>query len=339
MKFLFYLLALAAGIALGFSRGLLRRTWWRAIAAVVLIGVGILGALQPPTVGTFRDAILEAKGSVPTVTVLIPQGGAVILNDTLLKCTDYAGTEVLCIVRNAKAVMAMSKHTKTLLTGHSISHNMFSITYFDDAPVLMLPHIPTLGEKARIMYFHVPSAWAGFFAFVVTMIFSVRYLRRGRPHDDTIAYGSALVGTLFTALAYISGAIWAKFNWGKFFNWDTRELSVLLLLAIYAAYFVLRANTPAPARYRLAAVYAIVASIAALFLIFIVPRITVSLHPGSKDDVNIGPILSPEQDALDLTKAAVFSIMLAGFTVLYSWMLSITARYHLLRQRIVGQMS
>ncbi|RMF33451.1 MAG: hypothetical protein D6747_06885 [Chlorobiota bacterium] len=339
MKFLFYLLALAAGIALGFSGGIQRRTWRRAIAATIIVGVGIFGALEPPIVGTFRDAIVEATATPPTVTVFIPRGGASLLNDTLLECTDYAGATMMCIVRNAEIVLAQVNAAPMLLTGESISHEVFRVISTDSAPTIMLPHIPALGEKARIMYFHVPSAWAGFFAFAVTMIFSLRYLRQGKHDDDVIAHASALVGTLFTALAYISGAIWAKFNWGKFFNWDTRELSVLLLLAIYAAYFVLRANTPAPARYRMAAVYAVVASIAALFLIFIVPRITVSLHPGSKDDANIGPILSPEHDALDLTKAAVFSIMLAGFTVLYTWMLSITARFHILRQRLLGQIS
>jgi hypothetical protein len=86
----------------------------------------------------------------------------------------------------------------------------------------------------------------------------------------------------------------------------------------------------------MAAVYAIIASIAALFLVFIVPRVTVSLHPGSKDDVNIGPMLSPEQSALDLTKAAVFSIMLAGFTLLYAWLLSMRARLDILGQRLIG---
>lgn len=337
MKFLFYFLAFIAGIALGFSGGILRRTRWRPGAAILLLGVGIFGALQPPIVGTFRDAILEAKGNMPRVTVLVPPGGVFMLDDTLFACTDYAGTKMLCIVHDTKTALAQANHIPLLLTGQSISHERFHVEATDSAPAIMLPHIPALGEKARIMYFHVPSAWAGFFAFVITMIFSLRYLRKERLDDDMVAYASAVVGTLFTALAYFSGAIWAKFNWGKFFNWDTRELSVLLLLAIYAAYFVLRINTPAPARYRLAAVYAVVASIAALFLVFIVPRITVSLHPGSKDDVNIGPILSPEQDALDMTKAAVFSIMFAGFTVLYTWMLSITARYNLLRQRLLGR--
>ena len=336
MKFLFYALSLASAITIGFAGSIVRRTFLRAIAAIVFISVGIIAGLQPPIVGTFRDALQEALSNGAPVTVLIPQGGATLVNDTSLICTDYAGGKVTCITRHSTDVAAQSQRTRLLLRGRFTTHDHVLVQSVTPAPAVMLPHIPSLGEKARIMYFHVPLAWVGFLAFTVTMLFSLRYLRRGEITDDTIAQSSAVVGTLFTVLAYLSGAIWAKFNWGKFFNWDARELSVLLLLAIYAAYFILRANVPAPARYRMAAVYAIIASIAALFLVFIVPRVTVSLHPGSKDDVNIGPMLSPEQSALDLTKAAVFSIMLAGFTLLYAWLLSIRARLDILDQRLIG---
>jgi hypothetical protein len=68
-----------------------------------------------------------------------------------------------------------------------------------------------------------------------------------------------------------------------------------------------------------------------------VPRITISLHPGSRDDTNIGPVLSPEQDALDLTKAAVFSIMLSGFTLLYTWILNLIARYRIITENLQGR--
>jgi len=37
----------------------------------------------------------------------------------------------------------------------------------------------TMGDMQRIFYFHVSSAWVGFFAFFVTLIASIAYLWKG----------------------------------------------------------------------------------------------------------------------------------------------------------------
>ncbi|GIV54228.1 MAG: hypothetical protein KatS3mg039_0746 [Candidatus Kapaibacterium sp.] len=331
MKYAFYVAGLAVAIIVGWGKGILRPTRWRALLAIILIAVGIIGGLYPPIVGTFQDAIVESRGKPVSINVLLPPNGIMPLSDSVIWCRDISGSTVKArMVKNNKTVMAQSIPQKLLIHTSPITHDFFDISSVTHAPWIMLPYIPGLGERARILFFHVPAAWTGFLAYVITMLYSLRYLRTSREEDDAVAVASASIGTLFTILAYISGAIWAKFNWGHFFNWDTRELSVLLLLAIYIAYFVLRANIRSDAQKRVAATYAIVAAVAALFLIFIVPRITTSLHPGSRDDTNIGPILSPEQDTLDTTKAAIFSIMLAGFTLLYSWMLNFVARYRLI---------
>ncbi len=341
MKFVLYIAGLAIALVLGFRGGILRRNKWRAFCAILLISTGIIGALYPPIVGTFRDAIIEMRGNNPApIYVLVPRGGIRLDADSMLKVQDVTGARVTIQSNersvDIKTVMAKSKQNKQLFLVTPVSHDIFRLIQHTTAPMTMLPHIPNLGERARILFFHVPAAWTGFFAYVITMLFSIRYLKNHRIEDDAVAVASASIGTLFTVIAYISGAIWAKFNWGNFFNWDTRELSVLLLLAIYAAYFVLRLNISSQAKKRVAATYAIVAAVAALFLIFIVPRITPSLHPGSRDDSNIGPILSPEQDALDTTKAIIFSIMLSGFTLLYTWMLNLTARYKLIQHQLDG---
>lgn len=339
MKYLFYVAALGVAIAVGFGKGILQRSALRAILAWGAVAVGIVLGLFPPIVGTFSDAATEAKfNRGAAFTVLIPVGGVRQIDSTDLECRDIAGHAVICRGSNEtiKTVMAHSNNHNLLLHTRLITHSLYDITALESAPRIMLPHIPALGEKARIIFFHVPAAWTGFFAYIVTMLYSILYLRRKKDEYDIIALSSASIGTLFTALAYASGAVWAKFNWGHFFNWDSRELSVLLLLAIYAAYFVLRSNVKGNMRKRVSATYAVVAAVAAVFLIFIVPRITISLHPGSRDDVNIGPILSPEQDALDLTKAMVFSIMLAGFTLFFTWMLNVVARYNRYRYHQLG---
>lgn len=335
MKYAVYAAALLIGVIGGYGRCIIKKSALRISLTLILLTLGNIASLYPPIVGIFQDAVTEIKLTYTPVTVLVPKGGVRMISDSVAVCRDVSGSEVLCTFSiDINAVMAISKKHPILLTVIPLSHSHFHIDHADTTPFLLLPYIPGLGERARILFFHVPSAWTGFFAYFVTMIFSIRYLRKKIMLDDTIAHSSAIIGTVFTGIAYATGAIWAKFNWGHFFNWDTRELSILLLLAIYAAYFVLRYNVKSEGMKRVASVYAIIATIAAVFLIFIIPRITMSLHPGSKDDTNIGPLLSPEQSALDMTKAVVFSLMLAGFILLYSWLLNITVRYHLLRQRL-----
>ena len=40
------------------------------------------------------------------------------------------------------------------------------------------PIIPGLEEKARILFFHVPTAWLAVLAFLSALYYAVRYLRR-----------------------------------------------------------------------------------------------------------------------------------------------------------------
>ena len=47
-----------------------------------------------------------------------------------------------------------------------------------------LPTIPGLEDKARIMFFHVPTAWLAAIAFVLSMVYGIRYLRKRNIDDD-----------------------------------------------------------------------------------------------------------------------------------------------------------
>ena len=188
-----------------------------------------------------------------------------------------------------------------------------------------LPNIPALGQRARIMFFHVPLAWVTVIAFLVSMVYGIRYLARKNPVDDIRSVSSAGLGFLFCFLATVTGSVWAKFNWGSFWNWDPRETSIFLLLLIYAAYFVLRtAVENEEKRGTLAAVYSIIAFVTVPFFIFIMPRVVPSLHPGSKGDPEgSGPIM---QMKIDTNMAVLFFAALAGFTALFFWMWSVRVR-------------
>jgi heme exporter protein C len=115
------------------------------------------------------------------------------------------------------------------------------------------------GDVQRIMYIHVPTAWVAFFAFFVVFISSLVYLWKRLPEADRLAYGSAEIGVLFTALTLIDGSIWGKPTWGTWWTWDARLTTTAILLVIYVSYLMLRSFVEEPERRaRLAALVGIV---------------------------------------------------------------------------------
>ncbi len=183
-----------------------------------------------------------------------------------------------------------------------------------------IPKIGILGEKARIIFLHVPTAWLSVLAFLLSMIYSIQYLRKKDFIYDIKAVSAAEIGFLFSILATVTGSIWAKFSWGSFWNWDPRETSIFILLIIYGAYFSLRSAIEVPEqKAKLSAVYSIIAFVTVPFFVFIMPRIIESLHPD--------PIINAEGKInMDGTMRMVFFSSLFGFTLLFFWILNIKIR-------------
>jgi heme exporter protein C len=180
------------------------------------------------------------------------------------------------------------------------------------------PLIPGLEENAKIIFFHVPTAWLTVIAFLMSTIYSVKYLMKKNLDDDAKSYSAAQLGIIFCILATVTGSVWSKFAWGSFWSWDPRQTSIFALLLIYGAWFALRsAIEQEEKRATLSAVYAIIAFITVPFFIFIMPRIMSGLHPGSADDTNAGPVVNFKMNA---NMQLIFYLSLTGFTILYFWM-------------------
>jgi heme exporter protein C len=191
------------------------------------------------------------------------------------------------------------------------------------------PVIPALEDKARILFFHVPTAWVAVVAFVCSLGYGLKYLKTKRLDHDLTSASAAGLGLMFCVLATITGSLWAKFSWGAFWNWDPRQTSIFVLLLIYGAYFALRSSVDADEkRATLSAVYAIIAGLTAPFFMFILPRIVSSLHPD--------PIVNSQgQVHMNGTMLAVFLCSLAGFTALFVWMLRMKIRMERLRMQLI----
>jgi heme exporter protein C len=178
------------------------------------------------------------------------------------------------------------------------------------------------GESARIVFFHVPQAWVAVLAFCVNLVASVRYLRKRDALDDARAAAAARLGLVFSVLATVTGSLFANVMWNSFWNWDPREVSIAILLLIYAAYFALREAVPdEERRATLSAAYAVLAFVTMPFLVFVVPRIYWSLHP----DTIIG---ATGKLKLEMESRMIQVLMgsLVGFTGLFIWLYTLDVR-------------
>ncbi len=97
------------------------------------------------------------------------------------------------------------------------------------------------GEVVRIMYVHVPFAYNAMLAYTIFFGGSVWYLWKKDPVIDNVCQASAAVCLFFTAIALVTGSLWAKPTWNTWWTWDPRLVSFAMLLLILSGYFTLRA--------------------------------------------------------------------------------------------------
>lgn len=196
------------------------------------------------------------------------------------------------------------------------------------AGFLWAPLVPGLGETTRVLYFHIPAAWVTVVALAWSMVHSLLYLKRRRLEHDDHAAGAAELGILFCVVATVSGSMWAKAAWNSYWNWDPRETSIFFLLLIYGAYLALRSSIEGEERRaRLSAVYSALAFVTVPFLIFVVPRLYFTLHPD--------PVIN-DRGTIDMDSRIRIGFfgMLAGFTGLFFWMLSLRVRVARVARRL-----
>lgn len=199
------------------------------------------------------------------------------------------------------------------------------------AAIKYAPEAADFQSTSKVLFFHVPMSWIAVLAFLVSAISSVQYLRKRNIKSDVWASASASLGFLFCILATVTGSIWAKLEWGSYWNWDPRETSIIVLLLIYAAYFALRsALDNEEQKMQISSVYSILAFITVPFLIFVVPRVIFTLHPENPVITNDAEMKMTSQIRI------VFFASLFGFTTIYYWMLRMKVDLEFLKHKITG---
>ncbi len=99
------------------------------------------------------------------------------------------------------------------------------------------------------LWVHVTFAWLGFGSYAIATATSVMLLVRQHYPDwapasrfpdvnslDTTSYRFIVLGFINHAVMLISGAIWAKNLWGRYWSWDALETWSLIAFLFYAFY-------------------------------------------------------------------------------------------------------
>jgi heme exporter protein C len=114
------------------------------------------------------------------------------------------------------------------------------------------------GPIQKVLYVHVPCVLGAYLGFVLTASSGALYLWRRDERWDRLAAACAEVGVFFCTLVLLTGPIWAKGTWGRWWTWDLRLTLTLLLYVVFVSYLLLRSFTEGSERAaRFAAVYAI----------------------------------------------------------------------------------
>lgn len=183
------------------------------------------------------------------------------------------------------------------------------------------PYRNILVETIRNIYYHVAIWFAMFILLLVSVVRSTQYLRTKDIHYDTQSDALVKVGIVYGVLGLVTGSLWAKFTWGTFWTTDVKLNMAAVSMLIYFGYLLLRSSIPDRERSAtVSSAYSIFAYLAMIPLLFVVPRMTDSLHPGNGGN----PALGGED--LDNTMRMVFYPMIIGLTLLGLWMAQIKWR-------------
>ena len=188
------------------------------------------------------------------------------------------------------------------------------------------PYRSILDETIRNTFFHVALWMSMFILLSIGLYDSIQYLRTKQIDYDIKASSYSYAAILYGLLGLATGSIWAKYSWGTWWTPDVKLNMAAITMLIYAAYGVLRSGIDdIDKRAQLSAIYNIFAFAAMIPLIFVIPRLTDSLHPGNGGNPAIGG------EDLDNTLRMVFYPAIIGLFLLGRWIATLNIRIERLR--------
>lgn len=348
----------------------MRKYWWKILGVLLIIwsyGFGLLTPLKPGipnvypfngnagetvelTIEGYNTHFKEAKNN----RVWLKLGDHSMLGTVIPPTTSNqlkVKFDLPKILPSTDTVVTFSLVTDNEIDGAAVLPSAIFITQDSIAPALALQNWQTapienlnqnkgitfpfrnvLGETIRNLYFHVSLWFAMFIMLTIAVFYSVRYLSKGSLDDDHLANSLISIAVTYGVLGCATGSIWAKFTWGTWWTADVKLNMSAIFMLIYLAYFVLRgAFQDEIKRARLTAVYNIFAFASIIPLLFVIPRLMDSLHPGNGGNPGFGG------EDLDNTMRIAFYPAILGMTLLGLWIASLKYRFALLTDKVLDR--
>jgi heme exporter protein C len=196
-----------------------------------------------------------------------------------------------------------------------------------------VPRVTQLHESIRNLFFHVPMWFAMMLLLCGSVGYAVAYLRTQNLKYDIISAGLSNTAIVLGILGLLTGILWMKVTWvstpGVWWVNDPKLNCTVIGILIYVAYFILRSSLDDPSqRARISSVYNIFAFATLIPLLFILPRMTDSLHPGNGGN--------PGFNAYDMDNKlrTIFYPAVVGWTLLGVWISSLWSRFVFLKHSI-----
>jgi heme exporter protein C len=195
--------------------------------------------------------------------------------------------------------------------------------------LMEVPRLAILNETIRVLYFHVPMWFGMIFLLLGSVVYAIKYLSSNDSEHDLASVQLANMGVIFGVLGIVTGMVWANFTWGSPWSNDPKQNASAIGLLIYFAYFILRGSLPdEQQKARIGAIYNIFAFAALIPLLFILPRLTDSLHPGNGGNPGFNAY------DLDARLRMVFYPAVVAWTLLGFWMASLSFRWQKVSRKL-----
>jgi len=342
----------------------MKNSWWKILGVILLMYVFIFGLVVPLKPGIiavspvsieanhvadinitgYNSNYLSQRSSLQVWLKIDSVSGyqatkITVSGERQLTATFDIGalpdtTEALLLVLNAEDGTAIRPRAVKINSAEDQAPSVptkltkLPVNTFKTKAGFYFPYRSILDETIRNTFFHV-ALWMAMFALLLIGLYhSIQYLLTKRIESDIKAASYSYAAILYGLLGLATGSVWARYTWGTWWTPDVKLNMAAITMLIYAAYAVLRAGiNDIDKRSQLSAIYNIFAFAAMIPLLFVIPRLTDSLHPGNGGN----PALGGED--LDNTLRMVFYPAIIGLFLLGRWIATLNIRIERLRIR------
>lgn len=191
-----------------------------------------------------------------------------------------------------------------------------------------VPKLFLLHETIRNVYFHVPMWFTMLILYLISVIYSIKYLKSGKEKHDLVAVEAVNTGIVFCSMGLLTGMLWANFTWGEPWTNDPQLNGAAIATLMYLAYLVLRnALEEEQKRAKISAIYNIFAFPVMFVLLYILPKMTDSLHPGSGGNGTFGDLDMNNQ------MRPVFYSAVIGWILIGVWIATLRYRIRVIENK------